>query len=570
MEWTRATLPVWARRGHCFLTRWDGGPLEVEKGRVSGWPGYDRDGTPHLVALRDWYRPLTLDLALRAGYDVLWVTWSVGFSLEHERPHQRIVEAFIRACHARGVRAIAYLSLANMMREEFFAAVPDAVEWAARDGRGELVPYGAARYAGSATRVMARVDHPGWQERYLLPQVEAAVRAGADGVVFDNTFADAGQDAVGTLLERVWTRMRAVRPEAGLVLSNYNRPIWHWGRLQNALSTEDAAEPGTLAGLRLPSPESAELPAAETNPNDAPPRRPPRGVSTNIGLLQVARAVAQWRPSFVEYGGRLAGGRFTRQMAPDRARLAAAECAAFGSALELYVEPQCAALSRYDRESVDVLDAVGAVHRFLREHSAWYEDGWESLARVAVLECGDYANASVTDALARAGVLTTVLLEQDQPDLRPYEAVVLIEGGPCPQMLREVEAHAARGCHVLQLVGPGHSPVRDALPFGRAAAAELADACRRKVLREQEVTLSAPDGVVMAAYARGGERTVHVINYAGTPARVRVASRIPVRAAVLHWPEGPEGGMPLRWERGSGASFTLEGPYAVVECTGDE
>src|SRR5215468_1156729 len=94
-----ATVPEWARTGNFGFARWDGGPLEVAKGALSGWPGFVVPDPQVIYATTHLYDPSTIELLERAHVNWIWVTWSVGFSNETEAAQQALLRTYIEECH---------------------------------------------------------------------------------------------------------------------------------------------------------------------------------------------------------------------------------------------------------------------------------------------------------------------------------------------------------------------------------------------------------------------------------------------------------------------------------------
>ena len=58
-----ASVPAWFQTGKFRSARWDGGPIEAEKGVLSHWVNYTEDDPRQILqATRDWYNPRTVEL----------------------------------------------------------------------------------------------------------------------------------------------------------------------------------------------------------------------------------------------------------------------------------------------------------------------------------------------------------------------------------------------------------------------------------------------------------------------------------------------------------------------------
>src|ERR1700756_4332577 len=64
-------VPEWARTGNFSFARWDGGPIEVSKGVLSGWPGFVVPDPQVIYATENLYDPRTIELIQHAH--VNWI-----------------------------------------------------------------------------------------------------------------------------------------------------------------------------------------------------------------------------------------------------------------------------------------------------------------------------------------------------------------------------------------------------------------------------------------------------------------------------------------------------------------
>ena len=367
-----ASIPDWARPGRIRSARWDGGPIEAEKGRLSDWPHYTAaDELGVMAATRGWYHPRTVEFLKTAHINWAWITWSVGFSEKTERIQWEQAQRYIEECHRQGIRIAAYLSIANMFFADMFENVPGSREWV------EMLPDGTPRFYKRPNRYMARIDGRPWLD-YVKMRVRAALDAGADSFWIDNTFAYHGEENVRRLLDEVYGEA-VERGRQVVIMSNYNRNVYRWARLQNGVTTEDGQEPGWY-------------------PDDPEPRR----LVTNAGLLRYQYAVSEgWRPVSVEYGGRHDGERFTNPMEPAKWQLSLAECAAFQASLEPFFEGLFLRdLYRGEPAAKERLAAIGRYNAFLERYEQYYTSV-ESAAQIAVLASDDKAVAALNSLAAR-------------------------------------------------------------------------------------------------------------------------------------------------------------------------
>jgi hypothetical protein len=433
-----AKIPSFFQTGRFRSARWDGGPIEAEKGRLSDWPNYTSDDPRQVLqATRDWYNPRTIDFLKKAHINWAWVTWSVGFSPETERPQQELVARYIELCHRENIRVTAYFSVGNMFWKDMFEKMPESIAWVDR------LPDGGPRYYSRPNRYMAEIANPEWMN-LQRKRVEAAVRAGADALWIDNTFAYYGEEKVTRFLDEIYEIAAMINPHI-VIMSNYNHEILTWGRLQNGVTTEDGDEPGYYwAGSGKP-----------------------RWV-TNAGLLRHAYAIGEgWRPVSMEFGGRSHGERMTTPMAPGKWQLAIAECAMHGVSLEPYFE------GLFLRDlyfgvpaAMKGLVAIGEYNAFLERHEEFYTDP-ESLARVAIISDTTDTVTPFLESLSRENLNYDVMFNYQHPaerKLENYRVVVLPNTNPL-----SAEWSAALGKWVEG--GGTLIAVQDAAMFSTGAAA---------------------------------------------------------------------------------------------------
>ena len=151
-EWSSgpdsSSVPEWAKPGRTRFTRWDGGPIETAKAFLSGWPGFNPPIPDYLYVMTNWYDPSTVALLREASYNVVWVTFSNGFSIPTEHSHQEQLRRFIDECHRQGIHVFAYESVANMFWEDMYEHVPESRTWVRLEKDGKPLPYLQIRIAG--------------------------------------------------------------------------------------------------------------------------------------------------------------------------------------------------------------------------------------------------------------------------------------------------------------------------------------------------------------------------------------------------------------------------------------
>lgn len=463
-------IASWARMGTVRYARWDGGPIEAVKAVLSGW--YYIMEPRAMESTLNWYSGSnSLELLLAANINWIWVTYSNGFSMQSERPtHDQLAE-FIRRCHQYGIRVTAYMSMVNLFIDDMRKHVPQVDEWVQRNLQGRPIPYGAARYSGEPTRLLACLNHPEWRD-YLRKRVEMALEIGVDAMQYDNQWTECRCERCGqawsefqqrcgasgawpwpeapeaeTLSEAQRFRLlfvydkfclsqyeaiyRMVRETAlpvnphFLIYGNFNTE-YHTFTLpaNSAVSTEDLTEPGVVAGR----------------------------VIHNFGRLRcLSGAGAGWRPVRAEYGrGRgmgevakyidQAGVGATRfvTMTPQKHQLSMAEAYAHGVACQITPEGEFLR-DLYFRvpEAVENWKAIAAYNRFFSVHEDLYADT-VTASEIVSLHASGFRRKRRDDCsqrtaligeLARRGVVLDVLYDFDATDrkLEKYKVLLLAD-----------------------------------------------------------------------------------------------------------------------------------------------
>ncbi|MGD0774308.1 MAG: hypothetical protein ABSC05_15950 [Candidatus Solibacter sp.] len=415
------SLPDWARPGRIRFSRWDGGRIETAKAVLSGWPGFNPPDPNRIYALTNWYDPRTVRYLRDAAVNLICVTFSNGFSVETQSQHQEEVRKYIQECHRQGIRVLAYESIANINWENMFVHVPESRDWIAKGKDGKPIAYGAADYAlvGRITRYMADLNHPGWRG-YLRKNIDLALDAGADGVLYDNNSLVAG------LLETYQDiyQYAASRKPDFLLMGNFHGDTYVFNRLTNSMTTEDGEEPGIYSERNLTAfPFRREQPSLLAVGSGY--------LVNNIGMLRIHSALSQgWKPVLIEDGYHESGHRWTSAMSAQRHQLAMAECRAFGASLEVEKWlglPGPWQLTVGEPELSETWRAIGRYNRFFADNEQYYMDT-QSLASLAVVIDDRSSNVALLNGLAARGVLYDVLYEHDLTDrtLKSYAAVAVL------------------------------------------------------------------------------------------------------------------------------------------------
>ncbi|NUQ64313.1 MAG: hypothetical protein HUU20_17735 [Pirellulales bacterium] len=406
----RASVPPWAQFGRMRYGRCDGGPAEVCKAFMSGWEQIRHPDA--VLPCATYYCDATIAMLQQAQINWVWVTWSVGFAYESEAVQRRLVAPFVAKCRDAGIRVSAYVSLTNMFIDDMTAHVPRSAEWVQLEADGAPRPYGAAKYDGKPTRIIACLNNPEWLE-YSRQRIASAVAAGADAIFYDNCiqgckcricrdkFAEftrslygrpvpvpgiMTQDALanaqgrevvaGTvapgLAAEAWSAFCNKTASAALaehrkyadslkpgilVYANTHQQPWMNDGL-NAIFSEDGHEPG-LRGVEL---------------------------SSNIGLYKFYYAEGDGcKPIRIECGRRIHGDRMENPMPPRNQRLAVYEAAAGQGAQQTFFEMGWTTkLACGDQEARDSLAALGAANQWLAEHESLFAEV-EPIAKTAVV-----------------------------------------------------------------------------------------------------------------------------------------------------------------------------------------
>lgn len=464
----KASSPAWLLTQKLNFSRWDGGPLEVCKGMLSGWPYFNAPWPSVVDATSRWYDPETVELAEAMGYNFIWLTFNVGYSIEKERHQWELLRAYVDACHARDIRVAAYMSSTNMFVDDMFVREPQSKEWQLLDEKDEPIPYGAASYTriGRITRVRADLTNPEWKA-YMKKRIDAAIETGFDAIEYDNTwwvikgkrsekmlaeflkkngFVDTREarfifqiEVMKRLFLEMLDYARKRKPDI-VLFANVNRPKYIIGRGCNIISTEDGYEPGYYRFQ-----QSHEIRSMDTLKPvwedvfvdiDAEPFDPEMLV-TNLGRLRLLKGLSEgWKPVIVEFGGRRNGHRFLNHYPPLGFQLAIGECNAALASLQGFQEG-LPLLHLYERkpEVMKIAEAVNKAHHFVSEHQGYFlgarykaDVAFVTDDRLPVFQGKLPREGFLTD-LIRANIQFDVLFEDriSKKNLRRYQCIVVYD-----------------------------------------------------------------------------------------------------------------------------------------------
>ena len=197
--------------------------------------------------MTNWYRPSTIPFLRSADINLVWVTFSVGFSIPTERRQREMLRDYMEQCHRQGIHVMAYESVANLFWEYMYQHVPESKQWVAVAADGEPVPDGAGNYAkmGRVTRYMADLTKLQWRD-YLKRRIDLAIEAGADGVMYDNCASLRLADTFQDLMQHALSRKKDF-----LLMANFHRHDFILNRLVNAITTEEGGEAGIFTDKTL-------------------------------------------------------------------------------------------------------------------------------------------------------------------------------------------------------------------------------------------------------------------------------------------------------------------------------
>lgn len=392
-------VPGWARQGHLRFARFDGGVLHHAKAVLSGWQpsGFTRQ----IAALaRDAYHPAQLaaiaDALRDAGITAAWVSWSLGFSLEHERQQFDQCRRAIAALHERGIKAFAYLSCNNFFWEEAAQRDPAAADMTLCEGGVHLT------YEHSPHRRLANLRHPGWWE-ITQARLRAAIEAGVDGLFYDN--CESPTEDLAYFLPRL---RRFLRVELG-------------SRVPLMLNLHLYHRPQNFALADLVDIIYNEWGFAHSGVDDA------GGWNVTTVRNPIRYIAGTWpnRPMYYEMPRSM-----TNVIRPRAQKLHTFEAAAFGGQVGRYIEGYASAgLLGGAGEVRAGWDAIGQAHRFIDAHRELYADA-QSAARIAVGVYGPNWCDRFLDELTRQSLLYDIidLRRIDRVPLDRYR-LVLIPGG---------------------------------------------------------------------------------------------------------------------------------------------
>lgn len=571
---SRLSVPDWTKPGRIRFSRWDGGPIETAKAFLSGWPGFNPPRPDYVYEMTNWYDSRTIRLLREANINLIWVTFSNGFSIPTEGVQREQLRTYIDECHRQGIHVMAYESIANIFWEDMYKYVPESRSWVAVGSDGKPVPYGAGDYTkmGRVTRYMADLSGPGWR-KYLKNRIDLAIDAGADGIMYDNCFSSYIGDTLTDLYQYA-----ASRKKGFLLMANLHRSDFIFNRLLNCITTEEGGEAGLFSEANVSNSRWNEE-------RDTMLRLEGGLLANNIGRMRVFSNLSEgWKPVMIESRQREVGVAETHVMSAARQQLVTAENLMFGIANELFIEGAFAhGLWNQDPETLSIWQAIGRYNRFSRENEDYYVDV-RSAATLAVILDNRSEGIGLLNGLSARDVIYDVLYEHElTPErLKRYSAVALLTAQTVrDRALSALQAYVRGGGRLFaatdaaQLDERGRSRLQP--PFFKTETAptciyreklpsldDLA-ATLKHLGRPGPVRVEAPKGVLynVVVQPRTGRMIVHLLNYLPHRAdKIRVSVEGRYGAVKLLSPDGVA--ERVRTLTATGASTELEIPQLNI------
>jgi len=152
-------IPEWAWVENLRITRLDGGYIEVQKAQRTKWgQGWEDEEYEVLNNIYLEYSDNIIEKLVQGGINAIWVTWSNGWSLQHEARQQKDLQVFIEKCHNKGIKVIAYICSSTIFWENMFIDYPISFDITRKQTSG--LPY--TYHGENPHRFLANLDHPEW------------------------------------------------------------------------------------------------------------------------------------------------------------------------------------------------------------------------------------------------------------------------------------------------------------------------------------------------------------------------------------------------------------------------
>ena len=510
--------------------RWEGGPLELKRRQLTGEVPLGQ--TKLAKAIRSWYTPSTVDFLKQAGFNWVWLTWSVGLDKRTEEEESSRTREYIRLCRQRGIRVMGVVSAGRLFLP---LEVANTTRRTQKSPQGTPIPCQDVSLPTrpSVACYQANLDEQDWQNEVVTRSLEA-VDAGADGVILEKISSSPDKRAsVVNFVRSVSQKIQISRPAALVV------PLLPIELLDDVpQSPWLAIDEGTLPQIR---PTSVILEGGQVmiaGASQGP------WIDQNLWLFNYADSLSRGRPIILNYQHTPSEDGVSSFPSGNRA-LAMAEAAVFAGswALELDDWLRLGLLER-DPLALREWETLAKVQDFFVRHSQYLF--LPSLVNVAVVVEGTGEMSEIMNLLARRGVQYHVLQKADlaQVSLAAYNLVAAVNLTPfLPDETRMLSNYVGAGGiavvnspnlpEIASRVGAPHSDPTEEFrdyPMGKGIWRVYGDVISDpdKFANDVRAAVSfnhrwiriwnAPTVLARTAQATNSkQRIVHLINYANEP-----------------------------------------------------
>lgn len=340
-------LPDWLQVENLSFSRLDGGYIEVQKAKRTKWgQGWKDEEYNVLENIYLFYADNIIKKLKMGGINVIWVTWSNGWSLEYEAGQRDNIKTFVDKCHQNNIKVLAYVCSSNIFWENMFLDYPVSVDIARKHSSG--IPY--TYHGENPLRFVANMNHPYWI-KLEKRRVELALEAGIDGFFFDNPLS--GNQPVENQVYffneiQKFIKEEKNRPDVP-VTSNFGlEPQYQATNWQlDFVFNEFGRQPGVYNG---------------------------QWVNGNVKKIKYIKSfLPPWKTAMHEANFFPGGLRERAFMPPKAQKLARAEAASFGAAYVNFIEGRLlTALIHNDKEAMKSWSAVGLYNNFLKTNAGYY------------------------------------------------------------------------------------------------------------------------------------------------------------------------------------------------------
>jgi hypothetical protein len=371
-------------------------------------------------AIRKWYAPSTIDYLKQAGFDWVWLTWSVGLDSREEEKESSQVREYIRRCRQQRIRALGVVSAGQLILPPDVASTTKRT---LKSPQGIPLPCQEVNLSThpSVACYQANLDEPDWQNAVVTQSIKA-VDAGADGVILDEFSPSADEKAsVTRFVRNVSEKIKSSRPAALVV------PLLPSDLLEGVPQSPILAmDEGTWPEVR---PTSVILEGGEVmiaGASQGP------WIDQNLWLFNYAASFSHGRPVLMSFQHSRSEDGVSVLPSGSRA-LVMAEAAVFGGSWSIDLDDWLR-LGLYEREpmALQEWETLAKFQDFLANHSQYLL--LPSLVNVAVILDDITQTSEILNLLARRGVQYRVLKKTDLAgvSLGAYNLVVAVNLNPFP------------------------------------------------------------------------------------------------------------------------------------------